>query len=50
VSLVLCDGGIKAMVKGSKFNESHVLKILSWRAKKRGMPRPLVVLCPYLLA
>jgi hypothetical protein len=24
-----CDGGINAMVEGSKFKESHVLKILS---------------------
>jgi hypothetical protein len=44
----ICDGEINAMVEGSKFRESHVLKILSWRAKKGGMPRPLVVRCPDL--
>ena len=27
--LVACNGGIKAMVEGSKFRESHVLRILS---------------------
>jgi hypothetical protein len=43
-----CDGEINAMVEGSKFRESHVLKLLSWRAKEGGMPRPLVVHCPYL--
>jgi hypothetical protein len=42
------DGEINAMVEGSKFRESHVLKILSWRAKEGGMPRPLVVHCPDL--
>ena len=26
VSLVLCNGGINAMVEGSKFKESHVLE------------------------
>ena len=26
------------MVEGSKFRESHMLKILSWRANKGGMP------------
>jgi hypothetical protein len=36
-----CDGEINAMVEGSKFRESHVLKILSWRAKKGEMSRPL---------
>jgi hypothetical protein len=25
----MCDGGINAMVEGSKFKESHILKILS---------------------
>jgi hypothetical protein len=34
-----------AMVEGSKFRESHVLKIL---AKEGGIPRPLVVHCPDL--
>jgi hypothetical protein len=43
-----CDREINAMVEGSKFRESHVLKILSWRAKKGGMPRSLVVRCPDL--
>jgi hypothetical protein len=38
-----CDGGTNAIIKGSKFRESHILKILSWRAKEGGMPRPLVV-------
>jgi hypothetical protein len=38
-----CDGEISAVVEGSKFRESYVLKILSWRAKEGGMPRPLVV-------
>jgi hypothetical protein len=45
-----CDGGINPMVEGSKFNESHVLKILSWGAKKGEMPPPLVLLRPCLLA
>jgi hypothetical protein len=34
------------MVEGSKFNESHVLKILSWGAKKGGMPRPFSITLP----
>ena len=29
-----CDGEINAMVEGSKFRESHILKILSWRANR----------------
>jgi hypothetical protein len=28
-----CDGGIKAIVEGSKFRESHILKILSYGTK-----------------
>jgi hypothetical protein len=36
------------MVEGSKFRESHVLKLLSWGAKEGGIPRPLVVLCSSL--
>jgi len=40
-----CDSEINAMVESSKFRESHVLKILSWRVKEGGMPRPLVVRC-----
>jgi hypothetical protein len=40
-----CDGEINAMVEGSSFGESHVLKILSWGAKEAGIPRPLEVYC-----
>jgi hypothetical protein len=43
-----CDGEINEMVEGSKFGKSHLWKILSWRAKKGGIPRPLVVRCPDL--
>jgi len=43
-----CDGEINAMVEGSKFRESQVLRILIWREKEGGMPRPLVVHCPDL--
>jgi hypothetical protein len=45
-----CDGEINAMVEGSNFRESHILKILSWRVKEGGMPRPLVVVLPRPLA
>jgi hypothetical protein len=41
-----CSGGINAMVEGSKFKESHILKILSWRTKKGGMPRPFSIVSP----
>ena len=43
-----CDGEIDTIIKGSKFRESHILKILSWRAKEGGMSRPLVVFCQSL--
>ena len=39
---------VQSIVEGSKFRESHILKILSWRVKERGIPRPLVVYCPDL--
>jgi hypothetical protein len=43
-----CDDEINVMVEDSKFRESHILKIPSQRAKKGGMPRPLlVVYYPY---
>jgi hypothetical protein len=42
----LCDGEINAVVEGSEFTESHVLKILSYRVKEGGIPRPLVAYCP----
>jgi hypothetical protein len=35
VSLVLCDGGINAIVKGSKFKESHVLENTKLRRRRR---------------
>jgi hypothetical protein len=43
-----CDGEINAMVEGSKFRESHVLKILSKRVREGGIPRPLAVYFPDL--
>jgi hypothetical protein len=45
---VRCDGEINAVVEGSEFKESHVLKILSWRVKEGGIPRPLIVYYPDL--
>jgi hypothetical protein len=46
VSLVLCDGGINAMVEGSKFKESHVLENTKLWNKVGRMPRPLVLFRP----
>jgi hypothetical protein len=38
-----CDGEINIIVEGSKFRESHILKILSWRVEEGGIPQPLIV-------
>ena len=38
-----CDGGINAMVEGSKFKESHVLENTKLWNKVGRMPRPLVL-------
>src|ERR1700688_2138084 len=41
-----CDGGINAMVEGSKFKESHVLENTKLWNKVGRMPRPLVLFRP----
>jgi hypothetical protein len=44
--LSCCDGGINAMVEGSKFKESHVLENTKLWNKVGRMPRPLVLFRP----
>jgi hypothetical protein len=46
VSLVLCDSRINAMVKGSKFKESHVFGNTKLWNKVGRMPRSLVLFRP----
>ena len=46
IKCVSCDGGINAMVEGSKFKESHVLENTKLWNKVGRMPRPLVLFRP----
>jgi hypothetical protein len=47
LKLSTCDCEINAMVEGSSFGESHVLKILSWRAKEGGIPIDSGLIFPF---